>query len=54
MKSRILNLIWASVGLIVWALMYTSQSEAKIDPETAVGVWLFDEGSGNIARDSSG
>ena len=24
-----------------------SLSEAKIDPETAVGVWLFDEGTGN-------
>ena len=42
------------VGLVVWLLMYTSQSEAKIDPETALGVWLFGEGSGNIARDSSG
>jgi len=25
-----------------------------IDPETAVGVWLFDEGNGNDALDSSG
>ena len=24
-----------------------SFSEAKIDPETAVGIWLFDEGTGN-------
>ena len=31
-----------------------SLSEAKIDPETAVGVWLFDEGTGNDTKDSSG
>ena len=24
-----------------------SFSETKIDPETAVGIWLFDEGTGN-------
>ena len=29
-------------------------SSAEIDPETAVGVWLFDEGIGNVAADSSG
>lgn len=29
-------------------------SLAKIDPETAVGVWLFDEGAGDEAEDSSG
>ena len=23
-----------------------SFSEAKIDPETAIGIWLFDEGTG--------
>ena len=54
MKSRMLNLIGASVGLIVLVLMFTSQGDAKIDPETAVGIWLFDDGSGNIAEDSSG
>ena len=39
MKSRMLNLIGASVGLIVLVLMFTSQGDAKIDPETAVGIW---------------
>lgn len=29
-------------------------SSAKLDPETAVGVWLFDEGAGNNVMDSSG
>ena len=31
-----------------------SSSWSKIDPETAVGVWLFDEGIGNNTKDSSG
>ena len=29
-------------------------SEAAFDPETLVGVWLFDEGNGKVAEDSSG
>ncbi len=40
MKSRMLNLICASVGLIVLVLMFTSQSDAKVK-ETLVGAWLF-------------
>ena len=35
-------------------ILVASLSEAKIDPETAVGVWLFDEGAGNDTKDSSG
>ncbi len=30
------------------------QTEAAIDPETLVGVWLFDEGKGDVAVDASG
>lgn len=30
------------------------QSYAKVDPKTIVGMWLFDEGNGNVAMDSSG
>ena len=29
-------------------------ADAAIDPETLVGVWLFDEGNGNVAEDASG
>ncbi len=32
----------------------TASSYGEIDPETCVGVWLFDEGEGNTAADSSG
>jgi len=41
------------ISLIAIALMFTLQGAAKIDPKTIVGMWLFDEGSGNQARDSS-
>lgn len=37
-----------AVGILV------NPSYAKIDLETCVGIWLFDEGKGNVARDSSG
>ena len=36
------------------ALMFTGVTDAKIDPETAVGVWLLDEGSGDEVGDFSG
>ncbi len=32
----------------------TVQADAAIDPETVIGVWLFDEGNGDVAGDASG
>ena len=40
------------VSLMVISLMVAGISYAKIDLETCVGVWLFDEGKGNVASDS--
>ena len=34
-------------------LIVTGVSNAKIDPKTCVGAWLFDEGKGDVAKDSS-
>ena len=44
------------IGMIVlFAIgMLTPQSYAKIDPDTIVGMWLFDEGAGDTAGDLSG
>lgn len=42
------------VSLIAIILIFTSQCFAEIDPETAIGIWLFDEGGGDVASDSSG
>jgi hypothetical protein len=51
MKVKCL-LICVAVLLIVGLL--TTSSYADIDPKTCVGMWLLDEGSGNVAKDSSG
>ena len=34
--------------------MLASQSYARIDPGAIAGMWLFDEGAGDVAKDSSG
>ena len=47
-----LILILALACVFTWMLPQTGITE--VDPETAVGVWLFDEGGGNTTKDSSG
>jgi len=42
------------ISFIIVSLMFVGISNAKIDPQTAVGIWLFDKGSGDVAIDSSG
>ena len=44
-----LTLVWC---IIFVSLIFTGLSSA-LDPETIAGVWLFDEGSGDVAIDSS-
>ena len=39
---------------IIIGLLCTSHSYGQVDPKSVVGYWLFDEASGNIARDNSG
>jgi len=41
------------ISSIITGLLITAPGYGKIDPESAVGIWLFDEGSGKIAKDSS-
>jgi len=55
MKNTVARLKLLCVGLMVISLMFTGQSSAIIDIEkTCVGMWLFNEGSGDVAKDSSG
>jgi hypothetical protein len=54
MKNIVVRLTIVCVSLMVIGLTFTAQVDAKIDPGTCVGAWLFDEGKGNIAKDSSG
>jgi len=42
------------ISFIIIILMFTGQSYAQVDHETVVGIWLFDEGGGDVAQDSSG
>jgi len=51
MKSGYLLIV---VFIIFTVVMLTDSGYAKIDPKTCVGVWLFDEGDGTTAKDSSG
>ncbi len=39
---------------LVIGLLCLSHSSAQIKPESIAGIWLLDEGSGSIAKDSSG
>lgn len=41
------------VSLMATYLILTGMSFAEIAPETIVGIWLFDEGNGQIAKDLS-
>ena len=40
--------------LLAFGLAFVCQSYAEIDPGTVVGLWLFDEGKGEVAEDTSG
>lgn len=42
------------VGVIGVLLCLAIPGAAKIDPATIMGMWLFDEGNGGVAADSSG
>jgi hypothetical protein len=42
------------LSLIVISLMFVGRSAAIIDPETCAGIWLFNDGKGDTAKDSSG
>jgi hypothetical protein len=42
-----------SVAVLFAAGVLTASSYAKTNPKTCVGMWLFDEGNGNIAKYSS-
>jgi hypothetical protein len=52
-KMKIRCFLIGVVILFVVGVLNTS-SYAKIDPKTIVGMWLFDDGKGGIAKDSSG
>lgn len=54
MKTAAAKLTFFYLCLITISLMLAFQSVAKVDPKSAAAVWLFDEGSGNVAKDYTG
>ena len=42
-----------TLGVVCFSLIAVHISTAEIDFETAVGIWLFDEGKGGVAADLS-
>jgi len=44
----------ALAALFIAGSLFAVSSEARIDPLTIAGMWLFDEDEGDIAEDSSG
>ena len=53
MKIVMANLMLMCIGLIALSLMFTSIGNAEFDLKTVAGMWLFDEGNGDTAVDSS-
>ena len=43
-----------SISFIIVSLMFAGISNAAIDQKSIMGMWLFDEGKGDAAKDSSG
>ena len=54
MKANMAKLTLFIVYLLGITLILPGESTGAIDSGTAVGVWLFDDGSGKVAEDSSG
>ena len=40
-----------TLGVVCFSFIAVHVSTAEIDFETAVGIWLFDEGKGGVAKD---
>ena len=53
MKTTVARLKLLCVSLMVISLMFVVTSSAEIDFEASVGMWLFDDGGGDVAEDAS-
>ncbi len=54
MNVRVTRIALVCVGLLFAGLVLTGQSTAKLDSTIIAGLWLFDEGTGEVVKDSSG
>ncbi len=53
MKIGMIRFSLIAIAVLLIGLSLTCISQAKINLETAVGIWLFDDGRGDVAKDSS-
>lgn len=53
MKTIITRISLLCISLMITGLIPTGQISAKINEKNIMGVWLFDEGKGDEAKDSS-
>lgn len=49
LNNRLITLL----NLIIFVLVLSPLTRAEIEPKNIVGIWLFDQGEGKVARDSS-
>jgi len=54
MKAVLARLTLFCISSIVVSFLFAHFADARIDPEAVVAMWLFDEGKGVMAEDSSG
>ena len=54
MKFNALTVVLFGLGLMALSLVAVNSSNAEIDQKDVVGIWLFDDGTGSMAMDSSG
>ena len=53
-KFWLVSLVLVCFSLFFIGVFLVSTTTAEIDPDTIVGMWLFDEGNGNVAGDETG
>ncbi|MBW7990686.1 MAG: LamG domain-containing protein [Planctomycetes bacterium] len=53
-RNKMTRLTIICISFIIVSLMFAGQSYAEVDSESVLGIWLLDEGNGDIAEDASG
>ena len=54
MKAQKFKFVLVCISISLFCLIFSGVSYAKIDLKACIGAWLFDEGKGDVAKDSSG
>jgi hypothetical protein len=53
-RKKMTRLTIICISFIIVSFMFAGQSYAQIDAENVLGMWLLDEGTGDITEDASG